>query len=183
MNLPEPPSSDETKQQAKIREAFAIYYWPEHFEQSSLDPVSFIDRVLKDYASYETDIVGEWLEVSMAPVYKTYRSCLQYGLKNGSEAKRAEISKFRMVLELTDSKTRSMFPDIRASNRFWRVIDMKGDLTAGIVLQQNRRRNQQQYQPPLSRRKISEVLSMWRRHPTLALILLRNREIRLLSKS
>ena len=94
--LPEPPSSDGTKPQADIRGAFALYYWPRHFEQSSVDPVSFVERVFDDFAFCEDDIVGQWLE-NMSPLYKAYKACLQHGLRKGSPEKQKEVMNFRNV--------------------------------------------------------------------------------------
>jgi hypothetical protein len=95
--LPEPPSNDETLPQAQIRQLFAQYYWKHHFESSSVDPVSFLDRILTDYSNYDSDIVGQWLNNNMQYVYKAYRACLAYGIKNGTVDKARDAKQFQSV--------------------------------------------------------------------------------------
>lgn len=98
--LPIPPTSNDSRQQeATVRTGIAKYYWPRHFECNPVDPASFIDRIMTDYANYERDVVGEWV-VNMSPLYKSYRACLNYGVKNGTPRKAAEAKQYQGVLIL-----------------------------------------------------------------------------------
>jgi len=96
-NLPIPPASTNSpKQKAQVNRAFAEYYWPLHFERNPVDPATFIDKLMTDYANYEPDVVGEWIK-SMSPVYILYRACIHYGYMNGSPTKVEEIKPFQGV--------------------------------------------------------------------------------------
>jgi hypothetical protein len=101
-SLPIPPSPTETPQQKAITtRLFAEYYWPRHFETGAVDPASFIDRIMTDYANYEDDVVGRLLE-DMSPVYKLYKECLQYGVTRGTPSKAIEARSYQRVLSLKD---------------------------------------------------------------------------------
>jgi len=99
--LPPPPQPTDTRQQeAVVSAAFAVYYWPRHFETSPIDPASFLRRLFTDYQDYhERDLIGEWTE-NMSPVYKIYKVCLQYGTKNGTTAKAAAAKRYQGVIQL-----------------------------------------------------------------------------------
>lgn len=97
-HLPMPPTSTDPRQQeAAVRKGIAKYYWPRHFEHNPVDPASFIHRIMTDYANYERDVVGEWVE-DMSPLYKAYKACLNYGVKNGTPRKAAEAKQYQGVL-------------------------------------------------------------------------------------
>ena len=96
--LPLPPQpTDNRQQEAAARGRFAEYYWPRHFEQSSTDLASFLERVFTDYANHERDLVGDWTK-DLSVMYKTYTACLQYGSKNGTPVKAAEARTSQKVL-------------------------------------------------------------------------------------
>ena len=63
---------------------------------SSLDPASFIDRIMTDYADYQGDPVGEWLQ-NMSPLYKLYKACLKYVVDHGPPEKRTEAARYTGV--------------------------------------------------------------------------------------
>lgn len=96
--LPPQPSTDNHQQAAAARLRFAEYYWPRHFEQSSTDLASFLERVFTDYANHERDLVGDWTK-DLSVMYKTYRACLEYGSKNGTPIKAAEARTYQKVLQ------------------------------------------------------------------------------------
>src|SRR5277367_2625065 len=100
LGLPPPPKPTDTRQQeVAVRQGFSEYYWPNHFEQSSVDLASSLERVFTDYASHERDLVGEWTKDNgMSVMYKIYKACLNYGSKNGTPAKAAEAKKYQGVL-------------------------------------------------------------------------------------
>jgi hypothetical protein len=96
-DLPTPPTLRETlKEAAAVNRAFWDYYWPRHFERGPVDPASFIDRVMTDYADHETNVVGEWVE-NMSRLYKIYRACLKYGAERGTPNKAAEAKSHQGV--------------------------------------------------------------------------------------
>ena len=96
-SLPTPPSANDSRQEAaRINREFAEYYWPRHFEHSSVDPASFIDRIMTDYANYESDVVGEWVE-NMSPIYVLYRACLKFGVERGTPGKAIEAKRYQGV--------------------------------------------------------------------------------------
>ena len=98
VSLPTPPSSRSTRGElTSASQAFARYYWPRHFETNPADPASFIDRVMTDYAHYEGDVLGEWLD-DMSTVYRIYKCCLQYGISHGTPAKAAEAKGYQGVV-------------------------------------------------------------------------------------
>ena len=113
--LPTPPSSPPTyptsqilpspiieglknnREVAQVTLAFAKYYWPLHFERGSVDLASFLEKIFVDYADYEPDILGQWLSLDMnaskmAPLYRLYKACLNYGVRAGTYAN-AEAAK------------------------------------------------------------------------------------------
>lgn len=95
--LPSPPDPNAApKDAARINRVLAEYYWPRHFERGEVDPASFLDRVMSDYAHYEPDVVGNWLE-NMSVLYKLYKVCLNYGASYGTPAKAAQAKKFQGV--------------------------------------------------------------------------------------
>ena len=65
-----------------------------------MDPASFIDRIMTDYATHERDVVGEWVD-DMSPLYKSYRACLNHGVKNGTPRKAAEAKQYQGVLSIS----------------------------------------------------------------------------------
>jgi len=91
------PPTEARRQEAAMNLAFAQYYWPRHFERGPADPASFFDRLFRDYANHERDLIGEWTE-NMSPVYRIYRVCLQYGSKNGTPTKAAEAQTYQGVV-------------------------------------------------------------------------------------
>jgi hypothetical protein len=95
--LPIPPNPDASpKEASRINRALAEYYWLRHFEKAEVDPASFFDRVMTDYADYEPDVVGEWLE-NMSVLYKLYKVCLNYGVSYGTPTKAAQAKSFQGV--------------------------------------------------------------------------------------
>jgi hypothetical protein len=74
----------------------AKYYWPCHFEHNPVDPASFIDRIMTDYANHKRDVVGEWVE-NMSPLYRAYKACLNFGVKNGTPRKAVEAKQYQGV--------------------------------------------------------------------------------------
>lgn len=98
--LPMPPTeTNTTRENVILRTRFAEYYWPRHFETNPVDPATFIDRVMTDYANYERDVVGEWLR-SKTDLYKLYKACIQYGVKNGTRAKALEAGTYQKVIQM-----------------------------------------------------------------------------------
>jgi hypothetical protein len=88
--LPIPPDPDYSpKDAARVNRALAEYYWTRHFERKEVDIATFVDRLMTDYAFYEPDVVGDWLE-DMSVVYKLYKVCLNYGASHGTPAKAAQ---------------------------------------------------------------------------------------------
>ena len=75
---------------------FVEYYWPRHFERNPVDPATFIDRIMTDYAHYEPDVVGEWLR-NKSPLITLYKACLGYGTKHGTPGKALEAKGFQNV--------------------------------------------------------------------------------------
>jgi hypothetical protein len=97
LDLPTPPTLRESpKEAAAVNRAFWDYYWPRHFEKGPVDPASFIDRVMTDYADHETNVVGKWVE-DMSRLYKIYRACLNYGAARGTPNKAAEAKSYQGV--------------------------------------------------------------------------------------
>lgn len=95
--LPPPPIENNTpKEIARIHRLIAEYYWRRHFENNSVDPASFIDRMMTDYANHESDVVGDWVQ-NMSPLYKSYRACLKYGIDNGTPRKKNEAKQYQGV--------------------------------------------------------------------------------------
>lgn len=99
--LPVPPRANYSRQEsAKCRQALAEYYWVRHFETGLIDPASFIDRLMTDYARYDSGLVDEWLE-DMSTPYQIYRTCLQHGVKYGRPDKAALAKSFQGVICLS----------------------------------------------------------------------------------
>ena len=72
-----------------FRTAFAEFYYKRHFESGPLDPASFIDQVMTDYAHYDGDVVGDWL-INMSPLYKLYKACIKYVVDHGPPQRKNE---------------------------------------------------------------------------------------------
>ena len=100
LQLPIPPTKDCSKQEAaQRRQILAQYYWPLHFQKGPVDPASFLDRVMTDYAYYDQSMVLQWTE-NPSPVYTLYKACLAYAIQHG----RKEGEAYQQVL--TSSKSR-----------------------------------------------------------------------------
>ena len=95
--LPEPPFKRDSKEQISNKCAvLAEYYWPRHFERNTVDPASFIDRLMTDYATYESDVVNTWID-DMSLVYRIYKVCLNYGRKKGTPLKAQQAKSYQGV--------------------------------------------------------------------------------------
>ena len=79
-----------------FRTAFAEFYYKRHSESGPLDPGSFIDQVMTDYALYEGDIVGDWL-TNMSPLYKLYKACIKYVVDHGPPERKNEAQQYQRV--------------------------------------------------------------------------------------
>jgi len=81
---------------SRIHGLIAKYYWLRHFEINPVNPAGFFDRIMMDYAHHESDVVGHWID-DMSPLYKSYRACLNYGVKHGTPKKQAEAAQYQGV--------------------------------------------------------------------------------------
>lgn len=89
-----PPT--ETNTNTTLRMRFVEYYWLRHFERNPVDPATFIDRIMTNYAHFKPDVVGEWLR-NMSPLMTLYKACLGYGTKHGTPGKAIEAKGFQNV--------------------------------------------------------------------------------------
>ena len=95
--LPVPPRAGDSPEVAADRRGkLAEYYWSRHFENGPLDPAPFLDRLFTDYATYEGNVVGEWLD-NMSPPYKLYKKCLVHCIKNGSPDEQISARTYQKV--------------------------------------------------------------------------------------
>jgi hypothetical protein len=107
-NLPTPPSKSDSPPQVSSKcNALAEYYWQRHFEQNSVDPASFIERLMTDYAEYKCneyeDIVSQWVD-DMSLVYRIYKNCLNYGCHKGTRLKADQAKSYQGVESLNVEK-------------------------------------------------------------------------------
>jgi hypothetical protein len=108
--LPIPPTDSTDKEEAQIRTAFVKYYYQRHFEAGPLDPARFLDQVMTDYATYQGDVVGKWID-NMSPLYKAYRAGIQYVIQYGSLEKKGEAAQYQGVLINNVHLERSLMED------------------------------------------------------------------------
>lgn len=96
--LPVPPTSGTSKKEAaRIRLECAKFYYTEYFQNGPLDPVSFIDRIMTDYSTYEPDVLGDWIS-NMSPLYKLHKAFINYVIQHGSTERIREGRQYENVI-------------------------------------------------------------------------------------